>query len=162
MLFLLPHAGKSLHHTCTSSRGNGPASCRALGLCSQAHNKACHARRSCEPSAPRRSDANWDFCHCAMALSVALCRFPATLSPGFRHFAGHFGSYQIRQMPVARSAAELWARTHETARSPRRGKRLIETMVPDLQCQSLSATSKPDRHSGRLDRRHVLSGTEAG
>jgi hypothetical protein len=71
----------------------------------------------------------------------------------FDILVGHFGPYQIRQMPVARSAPELWARTHETARAPRRGKRLIESMVPDLQCQSISARSKPDRYSGRLDRR---------
>ena len=79
------------------------------------------------------------FCHCAKALSVAWCRFPATLSPDYRHPRGSFRAISDPANAGGAVGAELWARTHETARASRRGKRLIESA--SLQCKSLSATS---------------------
>jgi hypothetical protein len=117
MLVLLPHAGKSLHHTCTSSRGYGPAGCRAFGLCSQAHTKACHARRSCEPSAPRRSERIGILSlreGIVRRLVQISCGAVSRLSTSSCVISGQIRSGKCRW----RSAPELWASTHEAARAP--------------------------------------------
>jgi hypothetical protein len=152
MLVLLPHAGKSLHYTCTSHEVMVQRVAELLD-CVVKHTPRCAMRVEVASQAHHAGVSELGFYHCAKALSVAWCRFPATLSPDFRHSRG---SFRAISDPARQNCGQARMRPRG---APRRGKRLIETMV-----QTCNARAFPQEANqiGTPTALIVVSGTEAG